>query len=95
MIRSVLDLFRTRRQAYAATFERPEAREVLDDLVKFCRLGESVYHKDQRMTDVMIGRQEVLHRILDYANLDVEALYGKYAKDRYSVRLKPGEDENG
>jgi len=35
---------------------------------------------------VLIGRQEVLHRIFDYANLDSATLYQKYSADKFNPR---------
>jgi hypothetical protein len=80
-----------RQQAYSRTFDTLEDAfgdhaAVIADLMKFCRFGESVFHNNQRMTDVLIGRQEVLHRILDHAGLDLEALYVKYNNQKFDPR---------
>lgn len=78
-----------RQQAYARKFAPDnfgDTDTVLDDLMKFCRFGESVFDPDQRKTDVLIGRQEVLHRILDHIGLDLDTLYAKYNTRRFNPR---------
>jgi hypothetical protein len=87
----VRGLFSRRSQAYARVFDTADdplgdRQLVLDDLMKFCHFDKGVYHRDQRMTDVLIGRQEVLHRIFDYAKLDAATLYEKYSADKFNPR---------
>ena len=84
-------LFARRSQAYARVFDTTDdplgdRKVVLDDLMRFCHFGEAPYHPEQRKTDVLIGRQEVLHRIFDYANLDAAALYEKYNREKFNPR---------
>jgi hypothetical protein len=84
-------LFARRSQAYGRVFDMTDdplgdRKVVLDDLMKFCHFDTGVYHPDQRKTDVLIGRQEVLHRIFDYANLDSATLYQKYSADKFNPR---------
>jgi hypothetical protein len=84
-------LLSRRGQAYARVFDTTDdplgdRKVVLDDLMKFCHFDKGVYHPDQRMTDVLIGRQEVLHRIFDYAGLDGATLYQKYSADKFNPR---------
>jgi hypothetical protein len=90
MTEPVRSLLTQRQQAYARVFAgegRPEdAKLVLDDLVRFSHFGRTAFHPDQRMTDVLIGRQEVLHRILDYAKLSPDELYVKYSRDQFNPR---------
>lgn len=64
-----------RRRAYAAIFNSPSGRIVLEDLAKFCRSSGSVFHENQRLTDVMIGRREVFDRIRDHLHLSDQELY--------------------
>lgn len=77
VIRKVYDYIRSRRGDYQLTFPRnsPSAQRVLQDLAKFCRANDTVYHEDQRLTDVLIGRQEVFRRIQNHLNLSSEDLY--------------------
>ncbi|UDL89838.1 hypothetical protein LGH82_33205 [Mesorhizobium sp. PAMC28654] len=87
----VRGIFSRRSQAYSRVFDtvddpRGDRQAVLDDLMKFCHFDKGVYHHDQRMTDVLIGRQEVLHRIFDYAGLDTAALYQKYNAEKFNPR---------
>lgn len=93
MVDRVLDFLSRRRQSYARKFDiasndlsASDAQVILNDLMRFCRGGESLFHPDRRMTDVLIGRQEVLHRIIDYARLDPAVLYEKYNSDRFKPR---------
>jgi hypothetical protein len=84
-------IFSKRSQAYARVFDTTDdplgdRQVVLDDLMKFCHFDTGVFHRDQRMTDVLIGRQEVLHRIFDYAGLDAATLYQKYSADKFNPR---------
>jgi hypothetical protein len=87
----VSSMFARRSQAYARVFDTDhdplgDRKYVLDDLMRFCHFGEAPYHPEQRKTDVLIGRQEVLHRILDYAKLDAATLYEKYNRDKFNPR---------
>jgi hypothetical protein len=91
----MLSLLRRRHQAYARVFDtdddpRGDRQFVLDDLARFAHFGETVFHPDQRMTDVLIGRQEMLHRVMDYAKLDAAKLYEKYNADKFNPK-KPQE----
>ncbi|CAB5178530.1 hypothetical protein UFOVP158_9 [uncultured Caudovirales phage] len=82
MIREVLDFLGRRRTAYAKTFSGPYADEVLKDLAKFCRAGQSTFHPDARVHAVMEGRREVFLRISEYLQLTDEELYQKYLKQQ-------------
>lgn len=75
-----IDLLRFRSRHYRAVFnpQNGDAKAVLADLARFCRGNETVYHQDQRMTDVMIGRNEVLLRILRHTKLQPTDLYAIY-----------------
>ena len=72
-----LDALRLRSRSYRMVFnpQSGDAKAVLKDLARFCRANETVYHPDQRMTDVMIGRNEVLLRILRHMKLQPTDLY--------------------
>lgn len=48
---------------------------VLSDLRKFCGVGGSKFHPDQRTTDRMIGRDDVWMRIQSYLNLTEDQVY--------------------
>lgn len=94
MIETVKRLLSGRRQAYSRAFDTAnssDAQVIVADLMRFCRFGESVFHPNQRVTDVLIGRQEVLTRILDHAGLDLETLYLKYHTDK--AHQRKGTDE--
>lgn len=71
------DFIRGRKQDYQLTFSRnsPAAQRVLRDLAKFCRANETVYNPDEKMTYVLIGRNEVWKRVQDNLNLTAQDLY--------------------
>ncbi|MCA9340118.1 MAG: hypothetical protein KDA17_04360 [Candidatus Saccharibacteria bacterium] len=77
---AALDLIRRRKQAYAHTFKDGDrfASDVLADLSKFCRGGETTFHIDQRFNDVLQGRREVFLRICNHLGLDERELYEKF-----------------
>lgn len=76
-----------RRQAYRSLFQPGDVRTVaaeivLADLRKFCRgtMAPAVYSTvsgtiDEKATFITIGRQEVLHRILQHLHVDDADLY--------------------
>lgn len=76
-IRKTWEWIRRTKRAYQLTFPRNgQAQQiVLQDLARFCRANETVFNTDQRLTDVLIGRNEVWKRIQDYLNLSSEDLY--------------------
>jgi hypothetical protein len=87
----VRNLFSRRSQAYSRVFNTDDdplgdKAVVLNDLMKFCHFDQGVYHPNQRMTDVLIGRQEVLQRIIDYSTLDSATLYAKYNREKFNPR---------
>lgn len=90
MTDQVHTLLAQRQQAYSRVFAgegSPEdAKLVLNDLIRFTHFGKTAFHPDQRKTDVLIGRQEVLHRILDYAKLSPDELYVKYSREQFNPR---------
>ena len=56
--------------AYRRVFGAPSADVVLTDLGDFCRAREAPFIAGDAMaTGVLIGRQEVFHRIARYLNL--------------------------
>lgn len=74
---SFLDLVLRRRSHYRAAFASPSGQQVLADLVRFCRHGESPIQVslvrqqvDPVATAVRIGRQEVFQRILQHLHID-------------------------
>lgn len=81
----VINFLRLRKKAYQLTFGNNMAsQEVLIDLAKFCRADESVYHPNQRLTDIMIGRNEVWLRITQHLNLTGEQLAALYNGQSYN-----------
>ena len=70
--------FSRRRRAYAATFSGPQADIVLEDLARFCKAEQTPFHENQRLTDVMIGRQEVWLRIKNHLHLSDDEVYSLF-----------------
>jgi hypothetical protein len=74
----VMQFLGLRKRAYQFTFKGPHGNAVLQDLMKFCRYRQVPFHADRRMTDIMIGRQEVLFRILNHLTLNEDQLNDLY-----------------
>jgi hypothetical protein len=66
-----------RQRAYIHTFDLKSEvnQQVLSDLAKFCRAGESTFHTDPRVHAVLEGRREVWLRIQNHLKMDSETLY--------------------
>lgn len=71
-----------RQRNYQSVFDKesPTAKEVLDDLAKFCRADMSTFDPDPRIHAVLEGRREVWLRIKDHIDLGSKELFEKYAK---------------
>jgi len=86
MIEQVKDFLRTRRQAYRRVFHGDDGNvsisggKVLDDLARFCHAHDSAFHKDERATLIMLGRQEVWLRIQHQLQMTDQQLWDFYAK---------------
>ena len=62
--------------AYRRVFDAPEAETVLADLSDFCRARRAPFVSGDAMaTGVLIGRQEVFHRIARYLNLSEDEVW--------------------
>ena len=70
-----LDILRQRKADYTEVFQSGAGQRVLQDLMKFCRMLDTIYHPNHDLTFVLIGRNEVGKRIADNANLSLEDLY--------------------
>lgn len=74
--RRTVEFLRGRKRAYQLVFnDSAAARIVLADLMAFCRATEAPFDKDPRRTDMLIGRNEVWHRINHHLQLSPEKLY--------------------
>lgn len=82
----IMDFLRSRKQAYRAVFNGDDGNlslkggDVLEDLSRFCHAGESAYHQDERVTLIMLGRQEVWLRIQHQLQLTDDQLWSIYTK---------------
>lgn len=63
-----------RRQVVRDTIKlsTPGGQRFISELARFCRINEGVWDEDQRRTDVLIGRQEVYHWIMQHLKLTPE-----------------------
>lgn len=62
--------------AYRRTFAAPGADAALADLAHFCRARRAPFVAGDAMaTGVLIGRQEVFHRIARYLNLSEQEVW--------------------
>lgn len=75
----VQQLLSRRKLAYVRTFLNPPGQEVLEDLAKFCRAGESCFHADPRIHAALEGRREVWLRIQRHLQLTDEQLFALHA----------------
>lgn len=76
----ILDFLRLRKRAYQFTFGRPEDNEALKDLARFAHIGKAPFHPNQRLNDILIGRQEMFFRIIDHLKLSPDELHQLYSK---------------
>lgn len=69
-----------RQRAYRKLFagRGKDTKEVMNDLIRFCRGKSSCFHEDPRMHAVLEGRREVLLRIQDHLELDTDELLNLY-----------------
>lgn len=67
-----------RKQAYRQTFSGEMAREVLEDLARFCRAHESTFLPDARAAATLDGRREVWLRIQRHLELSDDQLWALY-----------------
>lgn len=69
------DYLRSRAQAYQKTFKGVPAEEVLQDLAKFCRAGDSTFDTNPRIEGIMQGRREVWLRISRHLHMTEEQMW--------------------
>lgn len=85
------DFLRRRKRSYQLMFPKTcFGSPAMKDLMKFCRFGKTVFHEDERMTFVLLGRQEVMTRIIQHLNLPTEELYAMFGGP--DVQQLGGED---
>jgi len=86
MIGQVKEWLLTRKQSYRRVFlgdggdPSIPGGAVLEDLARFCHAHESAFHKDERATLIMLGRQEVWLRIQHQLNMTDDQLWNFYAR---------------
>lgn len=69
-----------RKHAYQLVFDKDNqaAKQVLKDLVRFCRANKTTFHADPRAHAVLEGRREVWLRIQQHLQLAPEELFKLY-----------------
>ena len=88
-----LVFLKERNTAYRLAFGSPAGKLVLDDLAQFCFANRSVYHTDQRMTDIAIGRHEVLLRIRQHLKLTPEQMLTLFNGQQINEALATIQDD--
>ena len=86
------NMLEQRQRAYKLCFGSPAGKEVIADLMKFCRANESCYHDDARLHALAEGRREVWLRITEHYTLEIDDLLRRYGAIQV---LKPSEEDNG
>jgi len=78
-------LIQERRKAYRKVLGGNDAstRIVIEDLKRFCRFSKSCFDPDPRIHADLEGRREVILRITEYLELDVEQLYLIYEQGAF------------
>lgn len=79
MIEKAKEFLFRRKTAYVRVFKSQAGDEVLKDLARFCRAGDSTFHTDPRVSAVLQGRHEVFLRILQHLKLSQDDLWEIYS----------------
>lgn len=61
--------------AYHALFFSPGGKRVLSDLIAYCHGRKTTYHPDPREHAFREGQRDVLMRIMEFTNLNLEEVY--------------------
>ncbi len=93
MLEQAKQWLRNRSLAYQRIFlgHGTDTDIVLSDLAKFCRASETTFHENQRLSDILIGRREVMLRIAHHLNLTDQQLWGLYGNQSLPPEPKPEE----
>lgn len=91
-MKATWDFLRRRKIDYQLAFKSPAGQGVLVDLARFCRADENTFHKDPRLSDVLVGRREVWLRIQKHLRLTPDQLYAIYAGHQFNP-LDPEDKE--
>lgn len=98
-VRTVIDntllFLRDRKTAYSLKFGAKDGatRMIMADLVRFCHWQEGAFHKDQRITDRLLGRQDVLRRINEHIGLTDRQLMVLYNGGPIPDLIEENEDD--
>ena len=83
--KATLHFLGRRKAAYVRVFTSDDGDYVLRDLAKFCRAGKTAFDKDERVTALLQGRQEVFLRIAQHLNLSADKLYEIYGGPKENI----------
>lgn len=84
------ELFLEQRQrAYQLCFGSPAGKDVLRDLMTFCRANETTWDADPAKRDALLGRREVWLRITEHFSIELDDLLRRYNP---VLVVKPTED---
>jgi hypothetical protein len=61
--------------AYHALFSSPSGKSVLADLISHCHGRKTTFHADARVHAFHEGQRDVLMRIMEFSNLNLEEVY--------------------
>lgn len=80
VVQNTLLFCRDRSTAYKVLFSSNStaSRIVWNDFLAFCKWREGAFHENSRVTDRILGRQDVLRRILEHVNLTPKQLMALY-----------------
>lgn len=80
IVENTLIFLRDRKTAYLLKFGAKDGatRLIMKDLAKFCRWQEGAFHANPRITDRLLGRQDVLRRINEHLGLSDTQLMALY-----------------
>ena len=94
MLEQIKSFIFQRQTAYRRALGGEPGKEVLADLMRFCRAQETVYNPDQRLTDVAIGRHEVWLRIQDHLKLSPDELFAISTSGQPAQRVQHEVDDD-
>lgn len=80
-----------RKKAYQRVFLSTgiDGQIVLEDLAQFCRLFKSTYHANPRLSDIALGRNEVVMRIQEHVQLTDDQLWKLYGNPTLTNAMEP------
>ena len=80
VVENTLLFLRDRKTAYQLKFGAKDGatRLIMKDLAQFCHWQQGAFHTNPRITDRLLGRQDVLRRINEHLGLTDRQLFALY-----------------